>query len=228
MEFLIIILLIGLVVFLFTLHVLAKEDLIFVRKNVTLEVLFNLAFFTAFIGLLAARVVFIILHPNIDYINPLVFLLFPYFPGLSLIGGIVGGVLFLFYYAKKKKLPAGRIFDFFGMSLLSALPVGFLGFNLLLGMTDLFSGILMPIIFIAMLFFFVKVLLPLNVRGEIKDSSLGFLFLLVFSFTSLLSRIVRSDNYQALFINIDTILLLILFLFSLAMLVIHERTRARL
>lgn len=222
MQLFIIVLVISFIVFLFGLHILAKEDLIFVRKNVTMETLFNIAFYTAGMGLLSARIVYIILNPSFGFFNPLVFFLFPYFPGLSLIGGIVGGIVFLLFY-KRKKYPTSRIFDFFSMALLGALPVGFLGHHLLSGMLDVFSGVFIPLIFVLTLLFFIKILVPLNLRGEIKDGSLGYLFLVVFSFTTLLAAYVRTTNSIYIFLQIDNILLLLLFAASLLLLFFREK-----
>jgi prolipoprotein diacylglyceryltransferase len=222
MHLLIVILIISLIVFLFCLHVLAKEDLIFVRKNITMEMLFNIAFYTIGVGILSARIIYVVEYFSLGFLNPLVFFLFPYFPGLSLVGGVVGATLFILLY-KAKKYPSGRIFDFFSMAFLAALPVGFFGQGLLLGMRDRFSGILMPLIFLITLIFFVKVLLPLNTRGEIEDGSLGFLFLVVFSLTTLISVGVRATNIIGLIMQLDVILLIILFIFSLFMLIVKEK-----
>jgi len=222
MQFLIIILILCLIIFLFGLHVLAKEDLVFVRKNITLEILFNLAFFAFGIGLFSSRLIYVLLHPSPGFLNPLVFFLFPYFPGLSLIGGVGGAVVFVLLY-KRRKFPTDRIFDFFAMAFLGALPFGFFGVQMLLGMSDLFVGVVMPIIFFLTLFFFVKVLLPLNSRGEIRDGSLGFLFLLIFSFTLFLARIVHEKNDLQVLIQIDTLLLLVLFITSLIVLIMKEK-----
>lgn len=222
MQLLIIVLAVCLLVFLFSLHILAKEDLIFVRKNVTLEVLFNLAFYTMGIGLLSARIVYIILHFSFGFLNPLVFFLFPYFPGLSLTGGVVGGTVFVLLY-KRKRFPTGRIFDFFAMALLASLPFGFLGYEILNSMNDLFTGVLLPIIFFIMLIFFVKVLLPLNIRGEVKDGTLGYLFFLIFSFTTLLAKFVRAKNSFSALTQVDAILLILLFCGGLVLLFLQER-----
>jgi len=222
MQLLIIILAISLIVFLFCLHVLAKEDLIFVRKNITMEILFNIAFYTIGVGLLCSRLVYVIEHFSLGFLNPLVFFLFPYFPGLSLAGGVGGALVFTLMY-KAKKYPTGRIFDFFSMAFLAALPVGFFGQGLLMGMQDRFSGIFMPIIFLITLVFFVKILFPLNTRGEIEDGSLGFLFVVVFSLTTLISLIVRAKNIVELFIQLDVILLIILLIFSFIMLLVREK-----
>jgi len=222
MHLLIIILAISLIVFLFCLHLLAKEDLVFVRKNVTMETLFNIAFFTVGVGLFSSRIVYVLEHFSLGFLNPLVFFLFPYFPGLSLAGGVGGAMLFVLLY-RAKKYPSGRIFDFFSMAFLASLPVGFLGHGLLMGMRDRFSGILMPIIFLVTIIFFVKVLLPLNTRGELKDGSLGYLFVVVFSITTLISLIVRSSDFIKLVMQVDVILLIIFLIFSLLMLLMKEK-----
>jgi len=221
MQLFIIILIISLVIFLFCLHILAKEDLSFVRKNVTMEMLFNTAFYTVGVGLFSARIIYVITNFSFGFINPLVFFLFPYFPGLSLVGGVVGAMFFIYFY-KRKKFPHGRIFDFFSIAFLSALPIGFFGRGLLTGMQDKFSGIFMPIIFLITFIFFIKILLPLNTRGEIKDGSLGFLFVLVFSLVTFIAQIVRVNNFLTFILQLDIVMLIMLFIFSLLMLLMNE------
>lgn len=223
MQFLILILLLSFFIFLFILYLLAKEELVFVRKNITLEALFNFAFLTGFVGLFSARLLYVILNPSSDYLNPLVFFLFPYFPGLSLVGGIYGSMLFIFYYGKLKKWPSGRIFDYFALALLASLPLGLFGAQALVDLSDLFILLVIPFIYLLTLILFSKVLLPLNTRGEIKDGSLGYLFLMIYSFVSLLTHIVRSDNNLQFFLQVDTILYLLLFLGALIMIFIQEK-----
>lgn len=222
MQFFIIILAVSLVIFFFSVHVLAKEDLTFVRKNLTLEVLFNYGFYVLGVGILSARVLYVIEHFSLGFLNPLVFFLFPYFPGLSIAGGVWGAVIFILVF-KPKSYPVGRILDCFSVSFLATLPIGFFGQGLLLGMHDKFSGLFMPIIFLFTLVFFIKVLLPLNVRGELEDGSLGFILLIVFSFTTLVSFFVRAKAVSELLFQLDFILLFILLLFSIIMLALNEK-----
>ena len=195
----------------------------FVRKNVTLEALFNLSFFSAGLGLLISRLIYVLLHPSADYLNPLVFILFPYFPGLSLPGGIIGGILFVILYNKRKKIPTGRILDFFALSFLTAIPIGLLGSQLLVGMQDPFKGIFLPVIFLVTVFFSVKVLLPLNIRGEIKDGSLGSLIMIIFSITLFLSNVTHERFELSFQKQFENLLLLALLIFSLVVLVRQER-----
>lgn len=225
MEYLIIVLFLCLIVYFFSLHVLAKEDLIFVRKSITLEALFNLSFIVMGIGLLISRLTFVLLNPSSLYLNPLVFLLFPYYPGLSFIGGVGGAIIALWLIGRKRKFPTGRIFDFFSLSLLAALPLGFLGTHLLLGLRDVFSGILMPIIFLATVIFFSKILLPLNVRGEIKDGSLGYLVLMIVSFTLLLANILKTSSDFQFFFGIENVLYIVIFFSCLILVYLQEREK---
>lgn len=225
MQFFIFVLLGCLLLYFFTLHVLAKEDLIFVRKNVTLESLFNLSFIAMGVGLLSARVVYVLLNFEQGFLNPLVFFLFPYYPGLSFIGGVAGALLCLYLIAKRRRLPIGRIFDFYMLSLLASLPLGFLGTQLLLGFHDLFLTIIMPLIYVVTVIFFANILLPLNVRGEIKDGSLGFLVLMIISFTTLLASIIRTSADINFFLGVENVLYLAIFFVCLAMMVFQERER---
>lgn len=124
MQFLILVLLFCFFIFLFALYLLTRDDFVFIRKDVSLEKVFNMAFTTFAASILGARILYVILNPSSNFFNPLVFLLFPYFPGLSLVGGVGGGVLFLVFLCKYQKLPMGRLLDFFSISFLSALPMG--------------------------------------------------------------------------------------------------------
>lgn len=186
-----------------------------------MEALFNLAFYTAGVGLLSSRIVYVLLHPSPGFLNPLVFFLFPYFPGLSLTGGVTGAILFVIFY-KRRKYPTGRIIDFFSMAFLGALPFGYFGSQLLTGMQDKFIGIFMPLIFFVTLIFFIKVLFPFYTRGEIKDGSLGLVFLLIFSFTTLLAKGVHTTTEFSGLLQLDVILLLLIFFGALGFLVKRE------
>lgn len=119
-----VILLIALFIFLFTLFALSREDFVLFRRNVDMEKVFNIAFLTLGIGLFFARLVFVILYFKPVYLNPLAFVLFPYFPGLSLAGGLLGASIGLAVLLRGKKYPEGRLFDFFILAFTVALLSG--------------------------------------------------------------------------------------------------------
>src|SRR5579883_3384386 len=120
------ILLISLLVFLFTLFVLSTDDFVFMRKNVSQILLFDIAIVSGIVGLLFSRLVYASFHPSFAYFNPLVFFIIPYFPGLSLSGFLIGSSLAMYIFSIRSKLPTGRIFDVMILSLFPAAAVLFL------------------------------------------------------------------------------------------------------
>ena len=90
MNFYIIVLSICLFVSLFLIYTLSKEDFILLRKDISMDKLFNFIFLIFIVGLFSSRVIYAIIYSPRMFLNPLLFLLFPYFPGLSLLGGVVG------------------------------------------------------------------------------------------------------------------------------------------
>jgi prolipoprotein diacylglyceryltransferase len=155
-----------------------------------MDKVFNTAFLTALVALFFARLFYVIFYPREVFFSLLGFLLFPYFPGLSLLGGVLGGSIFLTVYAKHQKLPVARMFDFFAVALLSSFPIGFLGFFILSGKSYFPAFVFSFLTYLILLVFFVKVVLRSSFMGKIKNGSLGIMFLLCFSVITFLSRII--------------------------------------
>src|ERR1035437_128302 len=102
-----IILLICFFIFLYLLYYLSRDDFVIVRKDISMERIFNLAFLTLIISLFFSRLFFVLEKMDPKLLNPLGFLAIPYFPGLSLIGGILGAGVIIFLYSRFRKLPTG-------------------------------------------------------------------------------------------------------------------------
>ncbi len=190
MNFFIVFLFLGLFTALFSVYYLSRDDLILLRKDVTIERIFNLAFVVFFGGLFFARLAYGILYSTKIFSNPLKFFLFPYFPGLLLTGGITGGILILFLILRSKNLPTGRIFDIFSISILSCLSLGYFGF-FWLSRQNLLSTkpIFIIIIYIILFYVFLKYIHQYLLKGILKDGSGGLLFLISFSVISLIVNI---------------------------------------
>lgn len=220
MHFFILVLIFCFLIFLFFLHFICRDDFILLRKNISLESVFNLAFLVSIAALLGARLFYVFYHPSTRFINPLFFFLFPYFPGLSLAGGIIGGVAFLYFFSRARKMPTGRLFDFFSTAFLSSLPIGLLGY-FLLSRTSLISlGVLFSLFSYLILFFiFAFYLLPRQLKGRFSDGTLGFIFLFSFSLVSILTKVLSRSFY----FGIDLITLFIIFVFSLSVLIKREK-----
>ncbi len=214
MEFFFIFLVISFLIFLFCLYVIGRDDIVFIRKNVTVEHLFNIAFIAAVSGVISARLFYALFSFDRAFLNPLVFFLIPYFPGLSLFGGVGGAALFVLFFTRKKKIPTGRIIDYLALALLSALPFGYIGTLFLHENLNLFENIYLPFIYIVLFLFFLKFLYPRALRSDIKSGTLGIFFLLTFSFISLVIGIRSGKN--------EDILALLLFIGSIVILIKQE------
>jgi len=220
MHFFILVLLFCFSIFLFFLHFICRDDFILLRKDISLESVFNLAFITSAVALFTARLFYVFYHPSANFLNPLFFFLFPYFPGLSLSGGILGGGVFLFFFSRVKKMPSGRLFDFFSSAFLSSLPIGLLGYYLLSKANLISSGVLSSLFSYFMLFLiFSFYLLPKQLKGRFSDGTLGFIFLLSFSLISIINLLFSKSFY----IGIETLVFFLILIFSSYFLVKKEK-----
>lgn len=198
MNFFILVLLICFFISLYVLYVLSKDDFVILRSDVPLHRIFNAAFSTAIFSLFFARLFFVIFNPNSLYASVLGFFLFPYFPGLSLAGGILGGFAFLTIYLKLKHLPILRLLDFFSMSLLVSYPIGFLGHFLLSKEAFSKEAFVSLILIAALLFLFARYVLPASLSGKIKDGTAFLCFLLSVSILSVVINIFEFKHNLSL------------------------------
>lgn len=215
------ILIICFVVFLYNLYYVSHEDFLIVRKDITTDKIFNLAFVAGFVALLFARIFFVIFNPAQQFLNIIGFMAFPYFPGLSLIGGITGGLVCTAFYSKAKKLPIGKIIDLFTISLVGVLPIGFLLFFIgFWGKVSLDFNALFIAAFIISLIL-IKVIYKFSTRGEIKDGSFSLIFLSSFSLIYFLINLFTNlKNFS--FFELENIFLFVVIFSSLILLVNHE------
>lgn len=223
MYLIIVLLFICFFIFLFSLYFLANDDLVIIRKDMPMEKIFNTAFLTALAALFFARLFYVFFYPKEVFFSILGFLLFPYFPGLSLIGGVLGGAIFLLVYAKYQKLPVAKLFDFFSIGLLSSLPIGTLGYLILTGKNYIPIFIFSFLCYVVLLFLFIKVFLPLSFRSKIKNGSLGIMFLMCFSVVTFFSKNIV--NFKL--ISLENLIVVITFLVSLILFIKQEMLKAK-
>lgn len=195
---------------LFVIYLLANDDFVLLRRHMAVANIFDLAFITFLIGLFSARLGYVLLHFTMGFLNPLVFFIFPYFPGLSLGSGIIGAGLFIYFYSNMSKLPKERICDIFSVAFLSVLPVGLFLLALIGKKTPTFllsTGILI----IVSIIFFVFII-RLFQKGSIKDGGVSFLSLSLFSLISFLAEFILQKERFIFFFSKDQIILFILFI----------------
>lgn len=218
MQFFIFVLIGTLILFLFRLYHLANDDYVLAKKNINLDDVFNAAFVCSLISLLFSRIFYVSMNPGEIFLNPLGFLLFVYFPGLSLTGGLIGGASALYWLGRKKKFPIARVFDFFTISFIFALPFGFAGFLLL--SQDLTVGNVVKFILYCLILAGSNIYLyPKASTLEIKDGTTSALFLAFFSLISLLARAIdhpgtayfisHKENFILVFILILSIVFIL-------------------
>lgn len=222
MQFFIFVLFVCLFIFLFCVYFLGKDDLILLRKDVSMEKFFNIIMLGSLICLISSRLFYGLFHATNILQNPLVFFLFPYFPGLSLVGGVIGGgIVFLYLLSKKDKFPLGRIFDFCSMGFLTALPVGILGYFMF--SEEKFSVVRtigLMTVYIVLFTIFWKIFLPRMFSGKFKDGTITFLFLICFSIISFVSNIM--GNFKEIF-SLENIILSVMLVASVSALVWQEK-----
>lgn len=151
------------IIFLFTVYQLSKEDFLFIRKGVSMDNIFDLVFMALPFALLTSRLFYIMFHPSWHYLNPLIFFVIPYFPGLSLVGGIIGAWIFIVFYTKNKKISSSRLLDMLSLSFLLAFSIGVILeaitvilHNRVIGVEEIGQGLVGAMIYISLLFQFMK------------------------------------------------------------------------
>lgn len=213
--------LIPVIFFFFCLYKLVKDDYLLIRKNVSPEQIFDIAFMTFFISIICARLLYLVLH-HASGSNLIILFFSPKVNGLSLVGSSIGGIFSLYVMSKSKRVPLGRLFDFFSLSFLVSLPPGYLisalfvrGFPLLLSMWNAAFYLIIMVIFL-------KLLYPKIMNRSLKDGIVSLLFLLLFSFVSLVDSLFPNRKLIASF-DIEKLLLVLLFIMSIVILVFIEQ-----
>lgn len=208
-------------IFLYVLYYISRDDFVIVRKDIPIGKIFSLAILTSLVMLFFSRLFFVLIHPDPRLLNPLGFLALPYFPGLSLMGGIASAQIFVFLYASYRKFPVGKIMDLFTLSFMGILPIGYIAnFIISLGKVSVFNNVIFVFsILIALLF--AKIIFPFSNKGEIKDGSLSLIFTTIISFLYFLTKLFLNIKDFS-FLNIENILILVVLFSSLILLVNQE------
>ncbi len=215
------ILLVAFFLFLFFLYYLARDDFVIIRKDIALDKIFTMAIISGIVTLIFARFFFVIFNFKQIYLNPLVFLAIPYYPGLSLIGGVVSGEVFVYMYALFKKMPVGRLTDLFTMAFIGVFPIAYMfHIFLLLGRESALENVIF-VSAIVLLFVFTKLLFPFASKGEIRDGTLALIFVLILAFIYFTGKLFL-DVKDFSFMMPENIFILVTFFVSLILIINQE------
>lgn len=225
MQFFILILLLCLFVFLYTVYVLARDDFIFLRKDLTMERIFNIIFLGSISCLFFARFLYGLTYARNDFLNPFVFLLFPYYPGLSLAGSLIGaGLVFLLLKKRQKNpLPLGRLADFFSIAFLIALPIGLLGYFMFSdeGLSFIRTTS-MAVVYLSLFALFLRFLFSKLLGGKIQEGTITLIFLICFSLINLISNAIPTKSLIDYFKHFENPILILTFILSFGLLFKQE------
>lgn len=209
----IIVLIPAFLIFLYFIYKLVKDDYVFIRKNISLEQIFDITFIVTWVSLFFARVFYFIFHPLQGHNLFLVFFS-PQVPGFSLVGLVLGGILAMYIIGRYRKIPLGRLFDFFTLAFVVALPVGFLGTSVLMKNFTLAASLVNTIVYMIFAIFCVKYVNPKLESRELKEGNLQILFLLFFSVVSFINVTMLSQVGKVVLLSVESVILIILFLIS--------------
>lgn len=225
MQFFIFVILICLFIFLYCVYVLSNDDFIFLRRDVTMEKLFNIIFLGSIAAIFTSRLFYGLFHSKSVLANPLVFLFIPYFPGLSLVGGVAGvGAYLLFLMTRQKNpLPVGRVADFFSIAFLISLPIGFIGYIMFSEESVLVvNAVSQAGVYFILFIIFLKFFLPRLLSGKFKEGTITFIFLVCFSLINLIANAFPKISILDYFKNFENLILIGVFLASLVFMTKQE------
>lgn len=86
------------------------------KEELMEEEYLNAFLYTSLVSLVSARLIYILLHFEDFGLNILRYVVVRETPGLSLLGGFLGGFLYLWWYVKKKKYEFLHLLDLFSLS----------------------------------------------------------------------------------------------------------------
>ncbi|MFH1833275.1 MAG: prolipoprotein diacylglyceryl transferase family protein [Candidatus Levyibacteriota bacterium] len=200
--------------FLICLYIFAHDDFVLIRKNISMDKVYDLAFVAIIIGLFFARIFYVVFHFDPKFFNPFIFALFPYHPGLSLFGGVAAAFLYFFIMSKRSKIQTLRLLDFFSLSFIFVLPFWFL-INGLLIVSAIFA-----IFFGIFTYIFRKI--------KMEEGSISHLALSSFFLVSLVVNIVQTWKNLLFLHTPENYFLIILFIIPLAIFIRQENLLGKL
>lgn len=215
---------------LFVVWRLYKYNLAFIRFGVSLDTFFDsvLVFFFAF-GL-GARILYIAQHWDSFAGNVISWFLFLHFPGFAFLGGVVGGIIGLWIFCRRKKLPFLLLLDVLFVALPLALGFSRIG-NLLVGEDQRFPIRNITVAvggYEAVLAFAIFVLLyMLYMRGKSKPGMIAIYCLLLIGVLAFFVEMGRGVSVYLLHLTIGQIISACFVITSTVLILVRKRETLR-
>lgn len=176
-------------IFLYRLYKLSKDDHIFLRKNIKMEEIFDVAFISAVVGLIFAQ---IFSPKNISFLTFFVF----------------GTAICLILIAKYRKFPMGRFLDFFTLSFITVLPIFFLVESVLFKRIELILYLISSFVYLFLAIYLNKILFKRILSRTLKEGIISTYFIIFFSALTFSTGIVRTLAYSMGFFSLENVILI--------------------
>lgn len=237
-----VVLTLSLVVSLFIMWRLYKNNLAFFRFRVTLDSFFDSALVFLISFGIGARFLHIVQHFDFFGTNFLWWLLFLHFPGFSFFGGVIGAIVGLWLFARSQKQPFLLLLDLMMVGLVFTLSFSRIGsllhgdsygketaFLLKVSISGL-SGMRHPTqLYEAMMTFAVFALLYyLYAKGKSKNGQVTLLFLLLVGLSRFFLEMLRGDSVYLGSFAVTQLISALFVCASLILLAITNRETLRL
>lgn len=207
------------IIFIFTIYLLCKDDYVLIRKNISMEQIFDFAFLGTLMGLVLAGLFSFLL----ESIKMPAFLSYNSGPAYSLTVFFITGFVSFYIIGKNKKYPLGRIFDYISISYLSALPIWYL-LNIVFLKTPVVYIFLGLGIFYTMTgFLFWKYLLPGINKNKLREGTVSSFFMTLFSSASLLSAVILRITEKKYILSVEDLLLLFILIAGIIIIIRIDR-----
>jgi hypothetical protein len=204
--------------FLYTLYKLVKDDYIFIRKNVSAESAFDIAFILGVVSVFTSRILYFLFHP-IPQKNNLILFFTAGQGGFSLLGAVVGAMVVLYGMSKYKKWPTGRLFDFFTLAFSVALPVGILCTAAFYRDYALWLHLGNALFYFISMTWFLRFLYPRLMSRVLREGTISIVFIILFSVVSLVNAIFLQQQGKIILLSQESIGFTLLFLFGVGLLI---------
>ncbi len=199
----ILLILISFLIFLYTLFNLVKDDYVCIRKNISPENVFDIAFVVFIFNFLIGSV--------IEFSFPILFLI---------------TISLLYLMTKYKKFPIGRIFDFFIFSFLFSLPFSFFLSAILYSGSIIFY-LVQAAFYLILLIIFIKFLKNKLMSRKIREGTISIVFIVIFSLESFVAYFFQKGASVSSFFQRDSLLWILLISLSIVLLVVHWILRVK-
>lgn len=222
MQFIIVI--ICLFIFLYSLYILGKDDYVLIRKNISVEQLFDFSFIGLLTGLILAKILAFVLNPVVGK-NLVQQVFSPTGSGVILLGIILGYMIVLYLIGKYRRFPLGRLFDFFALSIISSISFGFLISVFFVNKHEIFYYLIPGFIYLGLQVFFWNFLFMRSSGNKLKDGSLACIFLMFFPLISFVLTKFYLYRKDAFYLIAEDYFLIIVFFISLFLLLKNEKKK---